>query len=209
VLTIVTVWTRSIESYVAAGAGIDVPRPRRCPGCGGTKLIFWGKRRRQATDGGCDMVLFVRRVRCASCKRTHTILPAFLFRGRVYLAETILSALDLVFQRHRGVRGAAAALGLCRSTVSRWIKRFRSAAASICHRLAYLYYTHFPGAPPPPAKGDAACRALVLGRYLFAASRGQRPDIRQLARWLSAAFAGAHPFLANPSRALTGRPRAE
>jgi transposase-like protein len=189
-LIIVAVWTRSIESYVAAGVSVVVPRPKLCPACGGTKLIFWGRRHRQATDGAHDHVLIVRRVRCANCKRTHTILPAFLFRGRVYLAETILSALDLVLVTGRGIRGAASRLGLRRSTVSRWVKRFGLAAENIRQRLAYLYHTHFPGAPPPPASGDAARRALVLARYLFAAMHGRRADTPAVARWFSAAFRG-------------------
>lgn len=192
-LTIVTVWTRSIESYVAAGSSVEVARPKHCPACGCEKLIFWGSRRRQATDGTHDRALFVRRVRCGACGRTHTILPAFLFRGRVYLAATIVEALDLVFTQGRGVRGAAGQLGLCRSTLGRWTKSFRSAAESICRRLAYLYHTHFPGAPPPPFGRDAPCRALVLSRYLFAATTGRVADRGELAQWLCAATAG-DPF---------------
>jgi hypothetical protein len=50
--------------------------PRRCPFCGEQTIIGHGRRRKQAHDQQHDWI-WIRRGRCAPCRRTFTVLPAW------------------------------------------------------------------------------------------------------------------------------------
>ena len=163
---IIIPWNQSVESYEALGADVEYERPSRCPDCDYTELIFWGKRKRFATDGKNSYSLFVRRVRCKGCDKTHTVLPAFLLKNQVYVVNLIVSALLLVFVEARGSRTTAERIGVARSTLRRWISRFKTSAASHYRRLLYLKHNLLPLAPPSPLGGYPSA-ALNLCAELF------------------------------------------
>jgi hypothetical protein len=50
--------------------------PRQCPLCGNRTIIGHGRRRRQAHDQQHDWI-WIRRGRCAPCRKTFTVLPAW------------------------------------------------------------------------------------------------------------------------------------
>lgn len=184
-----------------AGREIELKRPKSCPACGNETLIFWGKRERYATGGKQNFHLYVRRVRCKNCLSTHTILPAFLLRGKVYLAERIVRALELVYDGG-GVRSAASKLKVARSTVSRWALQFKSQAEAIYGRFLYLYHTHFPGAPPPAPYACYCRSALSLARRLFILASEKELSACEFSRWLVLATRGLSP--ANQPWSLRG-----
>ena len=50
--------------------------PRRCPFCGNHTIIGHGRRRKQAHDQQHDWI-WIRRGRCAPCRKTFTVLPVW------------------------------------------------------------------------------------------------------------------------------------
>ena len=50
--------------------------PRRCPFCGNHTIVGHGRRRKQAHDQQHDWI-WIRRGRCAPCRKTFTVLPAW------------------------------------------------------------------------------------------------------------------------------------
>ena len=48
--------------------------PRRCPFCGNQSIVGHGRRRKQAHDQQGDWI-WIRRGRCAPCRKTFTVLP--------------------------------------------------------------------------------------------------------------------------------------
>lgn len=59
-------------------------------------MSWWsGYRRHVRVDGVCHRI-FVPRVRCGACEKTHALLPAFVLVGRLDVAETIGQVLDEV-----------------------------------------------------------------------------------------------------------------
>jgi hypothetical protein len=50
--------------------------PRRCPLCGNNTIIGQGRRRKQAHDQQHDRI-WIRRGRCAPCRKTFTVLPGW------------------------------------------------------------------------------------------------------------------------------------
>jgi hypothetical protein len=50
--------------------------PRLCPMCGNQTIVGHGRRRKQAHDRQRDWI-WIRRGRCAPCRKTFTILPAW------------------------------------------------------------------------------------------------------------------------------------
>lgn len=183
---IIIPWTQSVESYIALGANVEYAKPDFCPDCGHPELIFWGKRKRFAADSESCFVLVVRRVRCKGCGKTHTILPAFLLKNQVYLVNLILLTLTLVFIEGKGSRATAEKLRLARSTIRRWINRFKASAAGHYRRLLFLKHNLVPLAPPLPAGGHPKA-ALELCAQLFALKFSAT---EKFSRWVSLATCG-------------------
>ena len=183
---IIIPWDKSVESCVAQGTNVEYERPAFCPDCGHTGLIFWGKRKRFATDGKNSYSLFVRRVRCKGCDKTHTVLPAFLLKNQTYVVELIVSALFLVFVEGQGSRTAAKNLLVARSTIRRWISRFKTSAASHYRRFLYLKHNLLPLAPPSPLGGYPSA-ALNLCAEIFGT---EADELKTFSRRLSLATNG-------------------
>lgn len=138
-------------------------------------------------DGERSFSLFVRRVRCKGCGKTHTVLPSFLLKNQVHLAELILLALALVFDEGRGSRAVSEKLSVARSTIRRWISRFKQSAESHYRRFLFLKANLIPQSPPLPAAGYPKA-TLDLCRDLFL-SAGK--DARgRFADWVSLATCG-------------------
>ena len=153
--------------------------------------MFWGGRFRFTTDGARDFRLYVRRVKCRGCGKTHTLLPDFLFYRRIFLAELIIQALSLRFLENGSIRAVAKHLGISRSTIFRWVGKFTALAESHYRRLSYLYHTHFPGAPPPPASGNFPSAFLNLAKRFFVLQTNQaKQGGSRFASWLSVAVGG-------------------
>ena len=185
-MIIVIPWAGTVQGDTEDSEKVRVERPKVCPACGYDRLIFWGGRFRFATSKEEDIRLYVRRVKCRDCGETHTLSPDFLFYRRVFLAELIVQALSLRFLENAGIRAVAKHLGISRSTIFRWVKRFAALAESHYRRLSYLYHTHFPGAPPPPVSGNFPSAFLNLARRFFLLQTSQtKQGGSGFASWLS------------------------
>jgi hypothetical protein len=183
---IIIPWTKSVEEYVALGPDVEYVRPSACPDCEHHELIFWGRRKRFVTDGRGSHIVFVRRVQCKGCIKTHTILPAFLLKRRTYLAEMILLVLILVFVDNKGSRAVSEKLMIARSTLRRWIDRFKESAAYHYRRFLFLKHNLNPDALPPPPS-DYPKAALGVLAELFGTQKG---GFDVLGRRVSLATAG-------------------
>jgi len=188
-MTIVFPWNESVESYVDLGENVGYARPAFCPACEHTKLIFWGKRSRFVFDGKKSFTLFVRRMRCNGCGAVHTILPSFLLKRRVHLASLIVSALVFVFIDQAGSRLVADRLGIARSTIRRWIHKFKQSAGYHYRRFLFLKHNLVPQAPPLSA-GEIPRAVLDLCREVFLIQAGEKASGATFADWISLATGG-------------------
>lgn len=100
----------------------------RCPDCSG-RLRRWGfaRTRRLRCAGGGRVWLRPRRVRCASCRVTHVLLPALAPPHRAYTIDVVGQAL-LASALGRSHRRIGADLGVPADTVRDWIRRVRARA---------------------------------------------------------------------------------
>lgn len=104
-----------VETWLAAGARIEQPRPASCPACGHTRVCFDGTYRRQTRRGPVR----IQRLLCggATCaQRSHSLLPDVLVSGRVDLASVIGRALEAK-AAGAGHRPIAGHLGVPAATV--------------------------------------------------------------------------------------------
>jgi len=124
----------SVESYAAAGRGVEVALPD-CPRCA-APMIWWSGYRRTVREGDRDFRIFVRRACCAPCGTTHALLPTFCLLQRLHDVETIGAVVAEVVDGPGGVRPAAARRGVIHETARGWVRRFRSRAAEIAVRFA-------------------------------------------------------------------------
>ena len=100
----------------------------RCPDCSG-QLRRWGFARTRSLrcSGGGRVWLRPRRVRCASCRVTHVLLPALAPPHRAYAIDVVGQAL-LASSCGRSHRTIGADLGVPADTVRDWIRRVRARA---------------------------------------------------------------------------------
>jgi hypothetical protein len=124
-----------------------------CPDCGG-QLKPWGYARTRVIRTADSVErLTPRRTRCADCRRTHVLLPEHTLPRRLDTVDTIGSAVD-AWAAGDGHRRIARRLGVPRTTVRDWIRRFGStwtptgAAAAGATALADLQATRADGAGP-------------------------------------------------------------
>jgi transposase-like protein len=125
-----------VESYAAAGRGVEVPRPD-CPSCSSSMSWWSGYRRHVRVEGVCHRI-FVPRVRCGSCEKTHAVLPAFVLVGRLDVAESVGQVLAEVAVGRSGVRPPAARLGVPHTTARGWWRRFAAGATRWAVALSAL-----------------------------------------------------------------------
>lgn len=118
----------NVDAYAAAGRDVVVPG-FDCPECS-VPMGWWGWYRRDVRVFGDAVTVWVRRVRCSSCARSHAVLPEFLAFGRLDAVEVIGLAITAMLNGLSAGRVAIAA-GVGHSTARHWRARFRCRAGSL------------------------------------------------------------------------------
>jgi transposase-like protein len=126
------------SSYAAAGQQVGVPA-QRCPSCQ-QPLASWGGYWRwvRAPPLG-EWRIWIRRGRCAGCRRTHALLPDVVLARRLDAVAVIGRGLALKVVQRLGLRQVAEQLGVPHTTVRSWWRRFRARAPTLlatCTALA-------------------------------------------------------------------------
>jgi hypothetical protein len=173
----------TVDAYVAAGREVGFPRPD-CPACAGP-MTFWSGYRRHVRAAGCCRKIFVPRLRCAPCRVSHALLPAFVLAWRLDVAETVGMVITGVAGGVCGVRPAATRAGVPYTTARGWVRRFAGHAPELGVAFAALAVELGGQAIRPAADaggfalaavgaafGAAACLPgwLALGVWRFASS---------------------------------------
>ncbi len=145
-----------------------------CPACCG-ELRPWGHTRRWLRDRATERVVALRRSRCRSCLGTHVLLPVVTLGRRLDLAGVIGAAL-VAKAAGVGHRRVAAALGLPRTTVRGWLRRFAARAELVRAQFTALAYALDPELTPITPRGSPAADALeAIGVAARAAARRLGP----------------------------------
>ncbi len=135
-MAIVWVCPSSVDAYAAQGRGVEVPQAC-CPTCTAVMSPWSGYWRFVREAGRCHHV-FVARGRCATCRCTHALLPAFLVRNRLDAAEAIGAVLDAVADGRSGVRPAAKLSEVPYTTARGWVRSFARNAGRLATSFAAL-----------------------------------------------------------------------
>jgi hypothetical protein len=126
-----------MKSVGEDGTGIEHDLERgllHCPDCTGRLLRWgWARPRTVRTAHGAERVQ-PRRARCASCRRTHVLLPDWLLLRRADTADVIGAAL-VAHTRSAGYRRIARAIGRPASTVRDWLRRWRLGSPALATAL--------------------------------------------------------------------------
>jgi len=162
----------SVDAYVAAGRDVEFPQPD-CPSCAGP-LVFWSGYRRHVREAGRCRKIFVPRLRCASCRVSHALLPAFVLAWRLDVAETVGAVIGQV-AGGCGVRPAAARAGVPYTTARGWVRRFRARAPVLGTGFAALAVE---------LGGEAIRPAAEAGRFALAAIGAAFAAAAGLPGWL-------------------------
>ena len=158
----------AVDAYIAAGREVAFPRPD-CPSCAGP-LVFWSGYRRHVRAAGRCQKIFVPRLRCALCRVSHSLLPAFVLAWRLDVAETAGAVIAEVAGGGCGVRPAAARAGVPHTTARGWVRRFVGRGGELGVAFAALA-VELGGEPVRPA-GEAGRFALAAVGAAFAAAAG-------------------------------------
>jgi transposase-like protein len=124
-----------VSAYVALGQQVEVGE-HACPECG-QRLGSWGGYWRWVRGPGTER-LWIRRCRCARCRRSHALLPDFLFERRLDHVQVIGQALALSIASGLGMRPIAERLGVPMTTARDWRRRFRVNALLMVAALVAL-----------------------------------------------------------------------
>ena len=156
----------AVDAYVAAGREVEFPRPD-CPSCAGP-LVFWsGYLRHVRAVGRCQRI-FVPRLRCAPCRMSHALLPAFVLAWRLDVAETVGTVIAEVAGGRCGVRPAAARAGVPHTTARGWVRRFAGRSGELGVAFAALAVEL--GGPAIRPAGQAGRFALAAIGAAFGAA---------------------------------------
>lgn len=175
-----------VESYVAAGRGVAVPRPR-CPACR-RPLIFWWWYERFVRSEGCHRI-WVRRAKCPECRVTHGLVPAFLLRRRLDPVAVIGGALAWMITG-AGVRPVAEAQGVPHSTVRSWRRRHRARAPALAAAFAALVVALGGEAVALAVAVERAALEAAVAAWRQAAARPSPPVIPGLWQFVSTVTGG-------------------
>ncbi len=134
-LSIVWRCVLDVSAYVALGQQVEVGE-HACPDCG-QRLGGWGGYWRWARGPGTER-LWIRRCRCSRCRRSHALLPDFLFERRLDDVQVISQALALRIASGLGMRPIAERLGVPMTTARDWRRRFRVNALLMVTALVAL-----------------------------------------------------------------------
>ena len=185
-----------VDAYVAAGRGVEFPRPG-CPSCGGRLVLWSGYRRHVRVAGRCQRI-FVPRLRCAGCRVSHALLPAFALAWRLDAVEAVGAVIAQVAGGGGwggGVRPAAARLGVPYTTARGWVRRFgaRGPELGVAFAALAVELGGEPAAPVVPPGGFA----LAAISAAFGAAAGL-PGWRAVGAWrFASAVTGGRLIAAN------------
>ena len=160
----------SVAEYAAAGKHIDVPE-QACPLCG-TRLTGWSGYRRWLRDGS-EQHIWIRRGRCAACRRTHALLPDFVHARRLDSVDVIGAALERSIGG-QGMRRLAAGMDVPVSTARDWRRRHRARAPALLALFAELAVRLGDDLADLPAAVEAAVLAALAAAWSRA--RDRLPD---------------------------------
>jgi hypothetical protein len=163
-----------VDAYVAAGRKVKVPRPV-CPSCAGP-LVFWSGYWRHIRAAGRCRKMFVPRLRCAPCRVSHALLPAFVLAWRLDVAETVGTVIGEVAGGAGGVRPAAARAGVPHTTARGWVRRFTGRGGELGVAFAALAVE---------LGGEAIRPAAEAGRFALAAVTAAFDAASALPGWLA------------------------
>ena len=177
-MAIVWACPSSVDAYAAQGRSVEVP-PANCPTCTAVMSAWSGYWRFVREAGRCRR-LFVARGRCASCRHTHALLPAFLVRNRLDAAEAIGAVLEAVAQGRSGVRPAAALAEVPYTTARGWARSFARNAGRLA--VGFVALCAELGGDVAVAGVHSAAAALVAIDAAWRVARGL-PGWLELGRW--------------------------
>ena len=123
-MAIIWVCALSPSSYVAAGKSVVVPA-LRCPTCL-VWLMRWGGYWRWLRAPLLIERIWIRRGRCAVCRRSHALLPDLVLARRLDGVAVIGRGIALRVIANVGLRPIATQLDVPHSTVRTWWQRFRA-----------------------------------------------------------------------------------
>lgn len=175
-----------VDAYVAAGRRVEMVRPD-CPGCA-KAMRFWGWYTRPVRVSA-DVVhrLEVRRARCDACARSHALLPDFVTWGRLDAVEVIGPALKAMCSG-AGARGVARSLGLGRTTVRDWRRRFARRAGLLA--VGFCRYVVALGDLAPRLSGPPEVVAVAAVGAAWEAARRRFKGIGGMWRLVNAVVGG-------------------
>lgn len=120
----------SASSYAAAGQQIVVP-VQRCPSCQRPLVRWGGYWRWLRAPSTAERQIWIRRGRCAACRRSHALLPDLVLARRLDAVEVIGRGLALKVVQRLGLRPIGEQLGVPHTTVRTWWRRFRARAPTL------------------------------------------------------------------------------
>lgn len=150
-----------------------------CPCCGG-RLGRWGWAvPRPVFTAGREFEVRVtpRRSRCASCGRTHVLLPCWLLARRCDDGVMVIGDMLARAARGQGFRSIAAETAVPAWTVRGRLRRFRSSSGRV--RELFTRLAHALAVDPVPLEpaGGGLADAVVAVAAAAAAARGRWPAI--------------------------------
>jgi hypothetical protein len=182
-----------VDAYVAAGRKVEVPRPV-CPSCAGP-LVFWSGYWRHIRAAGRCRKMFVPRLRCAPCRVSHALLPAFVLAWRLDVAETVGAVFGEVAGGAGGVRPAAARAGVPHTTARGWVRRFTGRGGELGVAFAALAVDLGGEAVRPPAEAGRFALAAITAAFDAASAL---PGWLAVGRWrFASAVSGGRLIAAN------------
>jgi Homeodomain-like domain len=154
-----------------------------CPRCGAVLRPWsWARVRWVRGRDGTSRSVRPRRARCASCRASQVLLPAWC-QPRLADATEVIGAALLAKAVGRGYRTIAAELGRPPATVRRWLRRSRDLAhLSWLRRLGVEHATRLDaevlsaGLQPQPTSVGDALQALAAAVHAWRRRWGHHVD---------------------------------
>ncbi|MDP9389798.1 MAG: DUF6431 domain-containing protein [Actinomycetota bacterium] len=168
-----------VEQYLASGKDVEVRR-RGCPDCGASMRFRSGYWRHVRARGGTGRPMWIRRAECGRCRRSHALLPSFLFHRRLDVVGDIGVVVQAVVEGASVAGRAAEALGVPYTTARDWLRRFRARAPTLAAGLVAVAVEVGAEAGIADLAVDADRRVLAALR-LVAEAVGSSPSAWALA----------------------------
>jgi hypothetical protein len=142
---------------VSAGQQVVVP-PQRCPVCQ-RHLVGWGGYWGWLRAPLLVERIWIRRGRCATCRRSHALLPDLVLVRRLDVVTVIGTGLALKVASGLGLRPIAEQLDVPHATVRTWWQRFCAGSPILLIRCTGVAAA-LDGTPVDVHMGSHECAAL-------------------------------------------------